>query len=59
MQRSYEYYIKNHLREYQQMIFLSGPRQVGKTTLCKSIDDTAFYFNWDYFYIYFSLFPIH
>jgi AAA+ ATPase superfamily predicted ATPase len=34
------------------MVFIGGPRQVGKTTLAKHILDTAGfsgrYFNWDY-----------
>lgn len=39
------------LREHRQMIFLSGPRQVGKTTLSKQllgeVREGENYFNWD------------
>ena len=45
-------YIKlwEELAEEKQMIFLSGPRQVGKTTLAKAIAQkftNSAYFNWD------------
>lgn len=39
-----------HLRENRQMLFLMGPRQVGKTTTCLQIGQTFdrfYYFNWD------------
>ena len=39
-----------HYRDHRQMIFLSGPRQVGKTTLAKSLHEhftSGYYFNWD------------
>ena len=29
------------------MLFISGPRQVGKTTLSLSLDKRYHYFNWD------------
>lgn len=50
MKRIYQELIKRHLSELRQMVFLMGPRQVGKTTL--SLDSAAewpdhFYFNWD------------
>lgn len=35
------------MNQYRQMVFLTGPRQVGKTTLCKSISQKDYYFNWD------------
>lgn len=51
MDRIYSKIIENHWREnHRQMIFLSGPRQSGKTTIGKSLLETAkagFYFNWD------------
>jgi uncharacterized protein len=49
MQRIYESIIQNHLNLYDQMIFLTGPRQVGKTTLVKSLreEDNHVYLNWD------------
>lgn len=31
----------------RKMVFLSGPRQVGKTTLAQSIDKNCSYLNWD------------
>lgn len=37
-------------RDLEQMIFVSGPRQSGKTTLAHMISeefDTSIYFNWD------------
>jgi predicted AAA+ superfamily ATPase len=37
MKRLYEAIIREHLAEHQQMLFLAGPRQVGKSTLCLSI----------------------
>ena len=33
IERIYTSVIKRHLANYQQMIFLSGPRQAGKTTV--------------------------
>jgi predicted AAA+ superfamily ATPase len=38
------------LNEYGKMAFISGPRQVGKTTLAQSVLDhfnSGYYFNWD------------
>lgn len=40
MRRIYESLIKRHLDHYDQMIFLTAPRQVGKTTLVQSIKTT-------------------
>lgn len=41
----------NHLKSYRQMVFLVGPRQVGKTTIAKNLIPDALdgvnYFNWD------------
>lgn len=50
MKRIYEEVVKHHLKKYSQMLFLMGPRQVGKTTT--SIEtgeeiDHLHYFNWD------------
>lgn len=50
MRRTYEILLENHLKEHRQMIFLSGPRQVGKTTtsLEASFESSLhYYFNWD------------
>ena len=43
--RFYESVIREHLEENRQMVFLSGPRQCGKTTLAQTLSDT--YLNWD------------
>jgi len=44
--------LESHLNKLRQMIFLVGPRQVGKTTLAKSLltnpDPGINYFNWDF-----------
>ncbi len=47
MKRSYEYHLLDHLKQHRQMIFLTGPRQVGKTTLCTGLDPGGQYLNWD------------
>jgi hypothetical protein len=49
MKRVYEIIIEKHLEKYCQMIFLSGPRQVGKTTtsLEASPESSTHYLNWD------------
>lgn len=42
----------SHLSQYRQMVFLSGPRQVGKTTLTREIIAQfvgSRYFDWDDF----------
>lgn len=43
--RFYESVIREHLAENRQMVFLSGPRQCGKTTLAQTLSDS--YLNWD------------
>jgi predicted AAA+ superfamily ATPase len=45
--RLYEALLRQHFKRHRQMVFLSGPRQVGKTTLARSLGD--FYLNWDDF----------
>lgn len=50
MKRLYSSILKYHLAHDRQMIFLAGPRQVGKTTCCKKIQDyqpNFYYLNWD------------
>ena len=37
--------IESHLKNYRQMVFVSGPRQVGKTTMCEAVAST--YLSWD------------
>ena len=43
--RLYTEVLTDHLRRHRQMALVSGPRQVGKTTACRSISDA--YLNWD------------
>ncbi len=43
--RYYRSVFANHLDGYRQMLFVSGARQVGKTTTCRELGD--FYFDWD------------
>lgn len=50
MERIYENIIIDHLEQHRQMVFLAGPRQVGKTTLAKRATPKSMqshYFNWD------------
>lgn len=50
MDRVYSTILQKHLKQDKQMIFLAGPRQVGKTTISKSIENlghTYTYLNWD------------
>lgn len=54
MERIYNLVLLEHLKKYNQMFFLNGPRQVGKTTLTKSISkeyQNFYYLNWDDFKI--------
>ena len=43
--RLYTAVLQDHLQKHRQMAFVAGPRQVGKTTVCRSLGDV--YFNWD------------
>lgn len=45
MNRLYETLLRKHLATYRQMAFVSGPRQVGKTTSCRQLADH--YLSWD------------
>ncbi len=48
MKRQYHSIIQAHFENYSQMVFLMGPRQVGKTTVAKSLqNEGSYYFNWD------------
>jgi predicted AAA+ superfamily ATPase len=50
MKRIYQELIAFHLARFRQMVFLMGPRQVGKTTLSiesSTLSSKHFYFNWD------------
>ncbi len=43
--RLYTAILSDHLERHRQMALVSGPRQVGKTTTCRSVSDE--YLNWD------------
>ena len=47
MKRLYESILENHFKENTQMAFISGPRQVGKTTAARAFAEAAHYINWD------------
>ncbi|NCT57746.1 MAG: ATP-binding protein [Legionella sp.] len=50
MERLYQTLFEQHLADYRQMIFVMGPRQVGKTTVAQKMvaqHTHGFYFNWD------------
>ena len=47
MKRLYEDVVSDHFASDRQMLFLSGPRQVGKTTIARQSLSRALYLNWD------------
>lgn len=47
MERIYSSLLKDHLLHERQMVLLSGPRQVGKTTLARAVLPDAAYLNYD------------
>jgi hypothetical protein len=47
MDRVYEELLREHHREHRQMAFVVGPRQVGKTTTCRSFMHEPAYLSWD------------
>ena len=47
MRRIYTNLLEDHLAKNRQMILLSGPRQVGKTTLARAVLPEAVYLNFD------------
>ncbi len=51
LRRLYQPLVADHFKEHRQMLFLMGPRQVGKTTLSFHIKDSLecdfYYLNWD------------
>jgi predicted AAA+ superfamily ATPase len=50
MKRVYQILLEEHLANHRQMGFISGPRQVGKTTTSletSSENPVHYYFNWD------------
>ena len=46
LRRIYDAVLAGHLARYRQMAFVTGPRQVGKTTTCRGLG-TA-YLNWEF-----------
>ncbi len=50
LKRALDELLEEHLADYRQMIFLTGPRQVGKTTTSLELSTERpdhYYFNWD------------
>lgn len=50
VERIYHAVIKEHFKNYDQMAFVAGARQVGKTTIaeqCRNLTDHYTYLNWD------------
>ncbi len=50
MKRIYEQILLEHAKKHRQMLFLAGPRQVGKTTTAKAVvsqSAQSLYLNWD------------
>ena len=45
--RTLETALRTHVESLGQMAFVSGPRQVGKTTACRAVAPDATYLNWD------------
>jgi predicted AAA+ superfamily ATPase len=48
MKRTYVFLLEEHLANHRQMAFLSGPRQVGKTTTSLEVSEKSpfhYYFN--------------
>ncbi len=43
--RAYDLILADHFARHRQMAFVSGPRQVGKTTTCRALG--THYLNWD------------
>lgn len=43
--RFYDTLLSDHLARHRQIALVSGPRQVGKTTACRTVAD--YYLNWD------------
>ena len=50
MKRLYDSLVQEHLKDLRQMVFLAGPRQVGKTTTAlhlSALSKNFYYLNWD------------
>jgi hypothetical protein len=43
--RVYDSILEHHIKDYRQMAFVSGPRQVGKTTTCRNVGTE--YLSWE------------
>jgi uncharacterized protein len=39
--------LQEHVRTHRQMAFVTGPRQVGKTTACRAVAEPHAYLSWD------------
>lgn len=51
MRRMYQHIVSEHCKQFDQMVFLPGARQVGKTTIAHQVCDDVknhLYLNWDY-----------
>lgn len=51
MKRLYQHIIEEHLNDLEQMVFMPGPRQVGKTTIARNLCQSyphSLYLNWDF-----------
>ncbi len=47
LDRALTHVLQDHLADLRQMAFVAGPRQIGKTTVCRALASPGAYFNWD------------
>ena len=47
IKRLYDRILSDHLGRHRQMAFVTGPRQVGKTTTCRGVEKGSHYLDWD------------
>jgi predicted AAA+ superfamily ATPase len=47
LDRALTHVLQDHLATLRQMAFVTGPRQIGKTTVCRAFASPGAYFNWD------------
>lgn len=47
LDRALTHVLRDHLTHLRQMAFVAGPRQIGKTTVCRALASPGAYFNWD------------
>jgi len=45
--RVYQAIFEEQLEHHRQMLFVAGPRQVGKTTVCRALAEPPNYYTWD------------